>query len=77
MKIPRNIARQLFGLTLTLVGLLSLLILPIAHPELEVRAANRVRVTEPTAQPISRPAANGRIAFVSSGAYASLSVSTR
>ena len=66
MKSARNTARQLFGLTLTLVGLLSWHILPIAHPELAVRAANQARVTESTGQPVSRATANGRIAFVSS-----------
>jgi len=66
MKSSRNTARQLFGLTLTLVGLLSWHILPIAHPELAVRAANRVRGAEPTGQMISRAVANGRVAFVSS-----------
>jgi hypothetical protein len=66
MKSSRNTARQLFGLTLTLVGLLSWNILPIAHPELAVRAANRVRGAEPTGQMVSRAVANGRVAFVSS-----------
>jgi Tol biopolymer transport system component len=64
MKSSRNTARQLFGLTLTLVGLLSWNILPIPYPELAVRAANRAKVAEPTGQPVSRAVANGRIAFV-------------
>lgn len=66
MKSSRNTARQLFGLTLTLVGLLSWHILPIAHQELAVWAANRVRVAEPTGQTVSRVVINGRVAFVSS-----------
>jgi hypothetical protein len=66
MKSSRNTARQLFGLTLTLVGLLSWHILPIAHPELAVRAANRVRGAEPTGQTVSRVVINGRVACVSS-----------
>ena len=66
MKRSRNTARQLFGLTLTLVSLLSWNILPIPHPELAVRAANRVRGAEPTGQTVSRAVANGRVAFVSS-----------
>ncbi len=41
MRRSRHTPRQLFGLTLTLVGLLSWHILPIPHPELAVRAANR------------------------------------
>ncbi len=63
--------RQLFGLTLTLVGLLSWHILPIPHPELAVRAANRAKVAEPTGQTVSRAVANGRVAFVSSEGNAS------
>jgi len=66
MESSRNSARQLLGLTLTLVGLLSWNILPIPHAELAVRAANRAKVAEPTGQPVSRVVANGRIAFVSS-----------
>jgi hypothetical protein len=66
MKSQRNIARQLFGLTLTLVGLMCWNTLPIHFPERAVQAATRARVTEPTGQPVSRAAANGRIAFVSS-----------
>src|SRR5882724_4433863 len=66
MKSQRNIARLLFGLTLTLVGLMSWNTLPIHFPERTVQAATRARVTEPTGQPVSRAAANGRIAFVSS-----------
>jgi hypothetical protein len=66
MKSSRNTPRQLFGLTLTLVGLLSWHILPIPHPELAVRAANRAKVAEPTGQTVSRAVANGRVAFVSS-----------
>jgi Tol biopolymer transport system component len=58
--------RQLFGLTLTLVGLLSWHILPVPHPELAVRAANRAKVAEPTGHPVSRVVINGRVAFVSS-----------
>jgi Tol biopolymer transport system component len=69
MKNLRNTAQQLFGLTLTLVGLLSWHILPIAQPELSVRAANRVRGAEPTGQTVSRAVANGRVAFVSSEGY--------
>ena len=69
MKSSRNTARQLFGLTLTLVGLLSWHILPIAHPELAVRAANRAKGAEPTGQPVSRVVINGRVAFVSSEVY--------
>jgi Tol biopolymer transport system component len=65
MKSQRNIARQFFGLTLTLVGLMSWT-LPIHLPERTVQAATRTRVTEPTGQPVSRAVANGRIAFVSS-----------
>jgi Tol biopolymer transport system component len=45
--------------------LLSWHILPIPHPELAVRAANRAKVAEPTGQAVSRAVANGRIAFVS------------
>jgi dipeptidyl aminopeptidase/acylaminoacyl peptidase len=66
MKSSRNTGRQQFGLTLTLVGLLSWNMLPIPHPELAVRAANRVSVAEPTGQPVSRVVINGRVAFVSS-----------
>jgi Tol biopolymer transport system component len=66
MRSQRNIARQLFGLTLTLVGLLSWHILPIPHPELAVQAANRAKVAEPTGQAVSSAVANGRVAFVSS-----------
>ena len=66
MRRSRHTPRQLFGLTLTLVGLLSWHILPIAHPELAVRAANRVRGAEPTGQMVSRVVINGRVAFVSS-----------
>jgi Tol biopolymer transport system component len=66
MRRSRHTPRQLLGLTLTLVGLLSWHILPIAHPELAVRAANRVRGAEPTGQTVSRVVINGRVAFVSS-----------
>ena len=66
MRRSRHTSRQLFGLTLTLVGLLSWHILPIPHPELAVRAANRTKVAEPMGQPVSRVLTNGRIAFVSS-----------
>ena len=66
MKSQRNIARQLFGLTLTLIALMSWNTLPIHFPERTVQAANRARATEPTGQTVSRAAANGRIAFVSS-----------
>src|SRR5690242_10588173 len=66
MKSSRNTARQLFGLTLTLVGLLSWNTLPIHLPERAVQATTRARVTEPTAPPVSRAVANGRVAFVSS-----------
>ena len=65
MKSQRNIARLLFGLTLTLVGLMSWNTLLIHLPERAVQAATRAKVTEPTGQPVSRAAANGRIAFVS------------
>src|SRR6202521_6058723 len=65
MKSQRSIARQLFGLTLTLTSLMSWNTLPIPHPELAVRAANRAKVAEPTGQAVSRDVANGRIAFVS------------
>jgi len=65
MRKPRNTARQLFGLTLTLVGLMSWNTLPIPLPERAVQAATRARVTEPTGQAVSRAVANGRIAFVS------------
>ena len=65
MRRSRHTPRQLFGLTLTLVGLLSWHILPIPHPELAVRAANRAKVAEPTGQTVSSAVANGRIAFVS------------
>jgi Tol biopolymer transport system component len=61
-----NIVRPLFGLTLTLVGLMSWNTLPIHLPERTVQAATRARVTEPTGQAVSRAAVNGRIAFVSS-----------
>ncbi|MCM3869197.1 MAG: hypothetical protein ND895_00690 [Pyrinomonadaceae bacterium] len=66
MKSSRNTARQLFGLTLTLVGLMCWNTLPIPLPERAVQAATRARVTEPTAPPVSRAVANGRVAFVSS-----------
>ncbi len=66
MKSSRNTARQLFGLTVTLVGLLSWHILPIPHPELAVQAANRLRGAEPTGQTVSTAVANGRIVFISS-----------
>ena len=71
MKSSRDTARQLLGVTFTLVGLLSWHILPIAHTELEARAANRVRAT---GQTVSRAVANGRIAFVSSegGAFSDI-----
>ena len=72
MKNSRNTARQLFVLTLTLVGLLSWHVLPIAHPELAVRAATRVRSAEPTGQPVSRVVANGRVAFVGGTPYPSV-----
>jgi len=65
MKGSRNTARQQFGLTLTLVGLLSWNTLPIHLPERAVQAATRASVTEPTGQQVSRAVANGRIAFVS------------
>src|SRR5213080_1051255 len=66
MKSSRNTARQLFGLTLTLVGLLSWNTLPIHASRQAVQAANRASVAEPTGQPVSRAVANGRVAFVSS-----------
>jgi len=66
MKSSRNTARQLFGLTLTLVGLMCWNTLPIPLPDRAVQAATRARVTEPTAPPVSRAVANGRVAFVSS-----------
>ena len=66
MKSQRNIARQLLGLTLTLVGLMSWNTLPIHLPGQAVQAATRARVTERTGQPVLRTAANGRVAFVSS-----------
>ncbi len=66
MRRSRHTPRQLLGLTLTLVGLLSWNTLPIHLPERTVQAATRARVTEPTAPPVSRAVANGRIAFVSS-----------
>ncbi|MGH9959143.1 MAG: TolB family protein, partial [Pyrinomonadaceae bacterium] len=69
----RHTPRQLFGLTLPLVGLLSWNILPIAHSELAVRAANRAKVAEPTGQPVSRVVTNGRVAFVSSEGNGTLS----
>src|SRR6267142_3771643 len=65
MKSQRNIARQLFGLTLTLTSLMSWNTLPIPLPERAVQAATRARVTEPTGQAVLRAVANGRIAFVS------------
>ena len=66
MKSSRNTARQLFGLTLTLVGLLSWNTLPIHASRQAVQAATRASVTEPTGQAVSRAVANGRVAFVSS-----------
>ncbi len=72
MKSSRNTARQLFGLTLTLVGLMSWNPLPIPLSERAVQAAIRARVTEPTAQPVSRAAANGRVAFVGGTPYPSV-----
>jgi Tol biopolymer transport system component len=66
MKSQRNIARLLFGLTLTLVGLMCWNTLPVHLPGRAVQAATRARVTEPTGHAVSRAAANGRIAFVSS-----------
>ena len=66
MKSQRNIAQEIFGLTLTLVVLMSWTTLPIPLPERTVQAATRARVTEPTGQAVSRAVANGRIAFVSS-----------
>jgi hypothetical protein len=66
MRRPRNTLRRLFGLTLTLVGLMSWNTLPIHLPERAVQAATRARVAEPTGQAVSRAVANGRIAFVSS-----------
>ena len=66
MRRPRNTVRRLFGLTLTLVGLMCWNTLPIHLSQRTVQAATRARVAEPTGQPISRAAANGRIAFVSS-----------
>src|SRR5262249_23595653 len=65
MRRSRHFSRQLFGLTLTLVGMLSWHMLPIPHPELAARAANRAKVAESTGQPVSRVVTNGRIAFVS------------
>src|ERR1700674_5730734 len=65
MKSSRNMARQLFGLTLTLVGLMCWNTLPIPLPERAVQAATRARVTEPTGQAVLRAVVNGRIAFVS------------
>jgi hypothetical protein len=65
MKSQRNIARQFFGLTLTLVGLMSWNTLPIHLSERTVQAATRARVTEPTGPAVSRAVANGRVAFVS------------
>ena len=62
----RHTPRQLFGLTLTLVGLLSWNTLPVHLSARAVQAATRARVTKPTAPPVSRAAANGRVAFVSS-----------
>jgi Tol biopolymer transport system component len=66
MKSQRNIARQFFGLTLTLVGLMSWNTLPVYLSGRAVQAATRARVTEPTGQPVSRGVINGRVAFVSS-----------
>ncbi len=66
MKSSKNIARQLFGLTLTLVGLLSGNTLPIHPSRQAVQAATRASVTEPTGQPVLRAVANGRVALVSS-----------
>jgi Tol biopolymer transport system component len=65
MRRSKHIPRQLFTLTITLVGLLSWHILPIPHSELAVQAANRTKFAKPTGQPVSR-VVNGRIAFVSS-----------
>lgn len=66
MKSSRNTARQLFGLALTLVGLLSWNTLAIHASGQAVQAATRASVTEPTGQQVSRAVANGRVAFVGS-----------
>jgi Tol biopolymer transport system component len=66
MKSQRNIARQLLGLTLTLVGLMCWNTLPVNLSERAVQAATRTRATEPTGQVVSRVVTNGRVAFVSS-----------
>src|SRR5215510_4159681 len=63
MRRSRHTSRQLFGLTLTLIGLLSWHMLPIRHA---VRAANRAKFAERAGQLASRVVNNGRIAFVSS-----------
>ena len=76
MKSQRNIARQLLGLTLTLVGLMCWNTLPVHLSGRAVQAATRARATEPTGQAISRAAANGRVAFVSSEGNAKADIYT-
>ena len=66
MKSQRNVARQLLGLTLTLVGLMCWNTPSVHLSGRAVQAATRARATEPTGHAISRAVANGRIAFVSS-----------
>ncbi len=65
MRRPRNISRQLFGLTLTLIGLMSWNTLPLDLSGRVVEAVTRTSLTTPPVQSASTAVANGRIAFVS------------
>lgn len=64
MRRSTHTPQKLFGLTLTLIGLLSYQILPIPHPETAVRAATRAKAAESAGEAVLGAAANGRIAFV-------------
>ncbi len=66
MRQTRNIARHLFVLALTLVGLMSWSTLPPRLSGRAAQAATRTGLTTPPVQATSRAAANGRIAFASS-----------
>ena len=65
MRSQRNTSRQLFGLTLTLIGLMSWNILPLHLSGRVVEAATHTGLTVESLQSALTSIANGRIAFVS------------